>query len=60
MACGDVCACLACRGVRGPVVTDKAYLDISVGGEHAGRLVVGLFGKYNPETVKNFKGLGRV
>lgn len=36
-------------------VTDKVYLDISVGGEAAGRIVIGLFGEVAPKTSLNFK-----
>lgn len=40
-----------------PTVTDKVFLDISIGGEPAGRIVIGLFGDVVPKTVLNFKTL---
>ena len=42
---------------KGPKVTDKVFFDITIGGEKAGRIVFGLFGKTVPKTVKNFKTL---
>lgn len=39
---------------RGPKVTDIVYFDITIGGEPAGRIEIGLFGKTVPKTVKNF------
>ncbi|KAH8607615.1 putative Cyclophilin type peptidyl prolyl cis trans isomerase [Trypanosoma vivax] len=38
-------------------VTDKIYLDIKIGNEAVGRIVVGLFGKVVPRTAENFKQL---
>merc|ERR1712034_165782 len=47
---------LACslEAKKGPKVTDKVWFDISIGGEAAGRIEIGLFGKTVPKTVKNF------
>jgi len=39
---------------KGPRVTDIVYFDITIGGESAGRIEMGLFGKTVPKTVKNF------
>lgn len=42
---------------KGPKVTDLVFFDITIGGEPAGRIEIGLFGKTVPKTVKNFKSL---
>jgi len=44
-------------GVASEEVTCKTYLDVEIGGEPAGRVVVGLFGKAVPKTVENFRAL---
>lgn len=35
----------------------QVFFDIKIGDEDAGRIVIGLFGKTVPKTVKNFKTL---
>jgi len=40
-----------------PKVTDKVFFDIEIGGEPAGRIVIGLFGEVVPKTAANFKAL---
>ena len=38
-------------------VTDVVYFDITIGGEEAGRIEIGLFGNTVPKTAENFKQL---
>lgn len=35
-------------------VTETVYFDVEIGGERAGRIVMGLYGNAAPLTVKNF------
>jgi len=40
-----------------PIVTERVYMDISIGGEAIGRIVFGLFGEITPKAVENFAAL---
>lgn len=52
-----------CKGgqsaTKGPKVTQKVYFDITIGGEAAGRIEIGLFGKTVPKTTENFYQLAQ-
>merc|ERR1712176_913899 len=39
---------------KGPLVTDKVFFDMTIGGEAVGTIEIGLFGKTVPKTVENF------
>ena len=40
-----------------PEITKKVFFDISIGGEPAGRIEMGLYGKVVPKTAENFRAL---
>eukprot|EP00310_Coccolithus_braarudii_P023199 CAMPEP_0183330982 /NCGR_PEP_ID=MMETSP0164_2-20130417/397_1 /TAXON_ID=221442 /ORGANISM="Coccolithus pelagicus ssp braarudi, Strain PLY182g" /LENGTH=284 /DNA_ID=CAMNT_0025499335 /DNA_START=47 /DNA_END=903 /DNA_ORIENTATION=- len=42
---------------KGPAITNHVFFDIEIGGEPAGRITMGLYGKTVPKTVENFRAL---
>lgn len=62
--CLGVSVCLAiCYQVQAATeakVTEKVYFDITIDGKDIGRMVIGLFGKTAPKTVKNFYTLATI
>lgn len=38
-------------------MTTKVFFDVDIGGKHAGRIVMGLFGDVVPKTAENFRAL---
>ena len=42
---------------KGPTITNKVFFDVEIGGEPAGRIVMGLYGETVPKTVDNFRAL---
>ncbi|KAM7536992.1 hypothetical protein Aperf_G00000068465 [Anoplocephala perfoliata] len=50
-----LCLLIAIDAKKDPLVTDKVYFDITIGGRPEGRIVIGLFGEVVPKTVANFK-----
>ncbi|XP_020625919.1 peptidyl-prolyl cis-trans isomerase B-like [Orbicella faveolata] len=53
------CACFGVKANSGDTVdvTEKVFFDVEIGGEKAGRVVIGLFGTTVPKTAKNFYDL---
>ncbi|KXZ53323.1 hypothetical protein GPECTOR_7g1217 [Gonium pectorale] len=50
-------AAILARADEEPVVTQKVFFDVTLGGAPAGRIVLGLYGEVVPKTVANFVAL---
>merc|ERR1711939_52276 len=48
---------LGLAAAQKPLITHKVYFDMEVGGEPAGRITMGLYGKRVPKTAENFRAL---
>ena len=54
-----ISSCNSKVDASGPQVTKKVFFDISIGGQAAGRIEIGLFGDVVPRTVNNFYDLAQ-
>merc|ERR1711918_22824 len=45
---------VATASAQEPAITKKVFFDISIGGQPAGRIVMGMFGDVVPKTTQNF------
>merc|ERR1740127_427507 len=54
---GFLLAVLLGGAIAEPEVTSKVFFDVSIGGEKAGRITFGLYGKTVPKTAENFRAL---
>jgi len=48
-------ALLVSASASDTLVTSKVFMDVAIGGHSVGRIVIGLFGRTSPKTVKNFE-----
>merc|ERR1711871_1252329 len=46
-----------CKDKKEPKITNKVFFDVTIAGEPAGKIVMGLYGKTVPKTVENFRAL---
>ena len=51
------CSLLAVRANPDTLVTKEVFLDISIGDQPAGKIILGVFGNTAPKTVTNFVAL---
>ena len=52
--------CCRALAVEEPKVTERVFLDLTLGGQPQGRVVIGLFGDAVPKTAQNFAALGKL
>lgn len=52
-----VCTVHGAKKQRLETITNRVFFDVEIGGESAGRIEMGLYGKAAPITVENFKAL---
>lgn len=55
-----VCYCVSTSGAEmtsDTLVTKEVFMDITIGGQPAGRIILGVFGSTAPKTVTNFVSL---
>ena len=45
------------KAKKGPKITHTVFFDVTIGGEPAGRIEMGLYGKSVPKTAENFRAL---
>merc|ERR1712046_362923 len=53
----DLVVVAECKDKKEPKITNKVFFDVTIAGEPAGKIVMGLYGKTVPKTVENFRAL---